>query len=131
MVSISLRRSRRVEITYLPTSGIDFKRLAGQQEIELNTSAFLVTHTCEQSPILIVYESNRNRSEDMQKTEERDDCTYGQNTQRSDRVRFWSRFRTRTETRHWHVPRLPLEGSTRLRLGPRWHGEPTQKKPER
>lgn len=41
--------------THLPTCGIYFKRLARQQEIELNTSAFLVAHTCEQSSILKVY----------------------------------------------------------------------------
>ena len=69
MVSLSLRRSRLADSTHLPTSSIDFKRFARQQEIELNTSAFLVAHTCEQSPILKVYGSNRNWSQDTQRRE--------------------------------------------------------------
>ena len=69
MVNLSLHRSRRVDNTHLPTSGIDFQRLTRQQEVELNTSAFLVAHTCEQSSILKVYENNKNRSQDMQRGE--------------------------------------------------------------
>ncbi len=69
MVSLSLCRSQRVDSTHLPTRGIDFKRLSRQQEIELNASAFLVAHTREQSSILKVYQSNRNRSQVIQRRE--------------------------------------------------------------
>ena len=52
---------------------------------------------------------------------------YGRNTRHSDRVQFWSRSRTRTGTRHQPAPQLPPEVSTRPRLGPQGHQDPTQK----